>query len=221
MIKNYKDFLLEGINFESVKDKEFWEDYNQLLKKLYNDSNFYPFWEFLEKYENSYLKNLDKEKAYNKLFVYMTNYNRIPKRISFGEYIYMWAHSIRDIKEYHLKNNLPPIDEPIYWLKNEKIKVYRGINSDSDENIEYLEKNDYKSFTLDIEMASRFTQPDWQMGGWVDKEQREGVIIEAEIIPKNIHLYNPEGGEYECVLKGHLKYNTYHYVDRGEIIKTT
>jgi hypothetical protein len=222
MINKFDNYLLESMKFD-LKDENFWNDWNDTLKNtIYNNGNFLSFWDFLDKYSFSYLNKDQIEKAYDKLFVGLHNKNKIPKRITFSEYIYMWSNVIKKIYDFYektdknLANKL--FENPLNFLKNEKVKIYRGISKYRKENLEYVEENQYKSFSLDINIAMNFTQYNWAMRSWKDVNSRNGFILETEIFLKDAHLFSEVGYEHECIMKGRLDYTKKYIVENGKII---
>jgi len=134
-------FILE---FKMYKNKEFWDDVDTLVTQLIENPNFGPFWDFKDKYPNI-IK--DQDDPHDKILVPLHNRNSIRKRISFGQWMWMWMSFIGNIKEYY--NN----DEGFeYWINNTPVTLYRGIYSyydDVKEDLELgLEPTDYKSFTF-------------------------------------------------------------------------
>ena len=205
-------FILE---FKMYKNKEFWNDVNTLVTTLISNGNFSPFWELQDKYPNI-IK--DSDDPHDKILVPLHNRNSIRKRISFGQWMWMWLLFIRDIKDYY--NDDKGFE---YWINNVPVTLYRGVYSyydDVKEDLELeLEPNVYKSFTFKKETAVRFTQSDWAGHGWVNKEDRNGIIYEINILPKDIHIVTNEQHEYEAIVKGPIKYKKYFIVNKGEIVE--
>lgn len=206
-------FILE---FKMYKDTQFWQDVDETVQKLVQDGNFMPFWDLQKKYPDI-LEGA--EEAHDRILIPLHNSNRILKRIKFGEWIWMWLSFIRDIKDkYDDKGN-----GFYWWINNVPVKLYRGVYSYYDESemledLQYgLEKNEYKSFNFDKDIARRFTQSGWVGGSWVNEEQRNGFIYEVEILPKDIHIVTNQQHEQEAVLKGPLNFENYYIVSNGNI----
>lgn len=218
MILSYYNFLNESLDFK-LNNPEFWEDYNIILKTLSIDSNFNCFWIFLEKWSESILNKNEVDGAYDKLFVNPHNRNIIPLKITFSENIYMFAYGWRDIAKFLKKeyDTTPP--NPLEFIKTIPVKIYRGVSSNRYENLEYLTKNKFKSFTLNKDVALSFTQDGRAWGKWKNVNERNGFIIETEILLKDIYIYNEVGGENECIVRGELDYKKIHIVENGEITK--
>lgn len=222
MINKFDNYLLESMKFD-LKDENFWNDFNSTIQTtISNNGDFSSFWNFLDKYSFSYLKKDEIENAYDKLFVGLHNKNKVPKRITFSEYIYMWCYVIREIYDFYNKDEKELankiIDNPLNFLKYQKIKIYRGVSKLRNENLEYVEENHYKSFTLDINIAMNFTQYDWAGRGWKDEKSRNGFILESEIFLKDAHLFSESGYEHECIVKGRLDYTKKYIIENGKII---
>jgi len=202
-------FLLE---YKMHKNKVFWKDADELVNILIENSNFGPFWNFKDKYP-TVIK--DSDEPHDKILVPLHNTNTIRKRISFGQWFWMWMLFIRDIKKYY--DNSKGFD---YWVNNVPVKLYRGVYSYDDvvKDLELnIEANIYRSFTFDKETAIKFTQSDWAGHGWVDKKHRNGIIYEIDILPKDIQIVSNEQHEFEGIVKGPLKYSKYFIVKEGEI----
>lgn len=207
------NYLLE---FRMYKNKQFWQDVDKTVEKLIEDNNFIHFWDLQKKYPDI-LEGADD--AHDRVLIPLHNSNRILKRIKFGEWIWMWLIFIRYIKDIY--------DDKgkgfYWWINNVSVKLYRGLYSYYDEDtmledLQYgLEKNEYKSFTFDKDMAKRFTQSGWGSGAWVDERHRNGIIYEVEILPKNIHIVTNEQGEKEAVLNGPLNFDKYYIVSNNNI----
>jgi hypothetical protein len=216
MILKYNKFLNESLDFK-LNNPEFWEDYKNLLKKLNNQDNFSSYWEFKEKWVGVVLEEKQLENAYNKLYVDLHNKNIIPVGITFSENIYMYAYGWRDITKFLKKEYNINIDDPFDFIKNKSVKIFRGVPKTQYENLEYLSENKFKSFTLDKELAIRFTQLGYVSGSWKDESQKNGFIIETDITLNDIYIYNPEGHEHECIVRGELNYKKIHIVENGKI----
>jgi hypothetical protein len=103
------------------------------------------------------------------------------------------------------------------WYLNGLIKLYRGTQSIPSP----LEKNEFKSFTVDKEMAIKFTQPGWSTpkGSWVYEKQRNGYVAEVEIPVKSVHFFNNVGHEMEAIVKGPVEFSNVYVVKAGKIAK--
>jgi hypothetical protein len=220
MILKYYNFLNESLDFK-LNNPEFWEDYNTILKKLSIDSNFQPFWIFLKKWSNTLLNKNEIENAYNKLFVETHNHNKIPQRITFSENIYMYAINWYNITQFLKRKYNINIDNPIDFIKNKPVKIFRGVSKLRYENLEYLLPNKFKSFTLDIDLAFKFTQIGFAWGEFKDESKQNGFIIETEILLNDIYIYNEAGSEHECIVRGELDYKKIHIVENGKITQSS
>jgi len=218
MITRYSDFILEKIDF-SLQDDEFWADYNDTLKRCINDQ-FGALTEFCQKYYDI----MDEEKidTISDMLADHHNYGRVPKRITLGEQLYILARFIDDIYTFYqnedvtLANKLS--ENPLKFIKEEKIKIYRGQSNYSPDSNESTEGK-MKSFTLDKNIAIRFTQRNWVNRGWIDEKYMNGRIVEAEITLQDIYLFNNAGNELECVVKKNLNYTKNYVVQNGKIVK--
>jgi mRNA-degrading endonuclease HigB of HigAB toxin-antitoxin module len=220
MILNYHDFLNETLDF-NLNNPEFWEDYNNLLKSLNCTKSFYPYWNFIKKWVNSVLDENELEHAHDRLFVELHNHNIIPKNISFSEKIYMYAHGWGDLTIFLKKEYGIEIDNPMDFIKNKSVTIFRGVPKNYYENLEYLAKNKYKSFTLDKNIALRFTQYGFVGGRWKNESEQKGFIIETDIPFNDIYIYNIDGDEHECIVHGELEYKKIHIVENGEITEVS
>jgi hypothetical protein len=129
----------------------------------------------------------------------------------------MFAYGWRDISNFLKKEyNIIPSD-PLNFIKTKPINVYRGVSSNRYENLEYLGENKFKSFSLSKEIALAFTQSGRAWGEWKNENERNGFIIETEILLKDVYIYIETGGEHECIVRGELEYKKIHIVKNGEI----
>jgi hypothetical protein len=220
MVLNYHDFLNENLDFKLNKP-EFWEDYNNLLKSLNCSKSFYPYWGFIEKWKKSVLKEKESDNAHDRLFVDLHNHNIIPKNITFSEKIYMYAHGWGDLTSFLKKKYGTIIDNPLEFIKNDSVIVFRGVPKSFYENLEYLGENKIKSFTLDKDLALRFTQVGFVGGRWKKETEQNGFIIETVIPFNDIYIYNVDGDEHECIIRGELDYKKIHIVENGEITEVS
>lgn len=218
MITKYSDFILEKIDF-NLQDETFWDDYNDMLKKRLNRQ-----YDVLTEFCQKYFDIMDEEKidGISDMLADHHNYGRVPKKITLGEQLYILARFIDDIYIFYQKedstlaNKL--FENPLKFIKEEKIKIYRGQSNYSPDSNESTEGK-MKSFTLDKDIAIRFTQRNWVHRAFVDDRLMNGRIVEAEITLQDIYLFNNVGGELECVLKKNLKYTKNYVVENGKIVK--
>ena len=218
MITKYSNFLLEKIDF-NLQDKKFWDDYNDTLKSILN-RDYNAMSEFCKKYFD--VMDEEKIESVADMLTDHHNYGKIPKKITLGELLYILGRFIDDIHRFYKKEDstlaTKLFENPLKFIKEEKVKIYRrqsNTSPDSNESTEGLTK----SFTLDKDIAIRFTQRNWVNLGWIDEKLMNGRIVEAEICLKDIHLFNDLGGELECVIKGDLKYTKNYFVEHGKIVK--
>jgi len=52
-----------------------------------------------------------------------------------------------------------------------------------------------------------------------NKIERNGYLYELDITPKDIHIVNNEGGEFEAIVKGPISDYKIHVVKEGEIVE--
>lgn len=221
---------------------DFWNDMNRVFKKMLQDKNFAEFWTLEDKYPkfvNAYQNFSDK------FIVPLHNRNVVKKRISLNEKIIMYLKAAIGSwgKPENLLNSIAKYPDLKTWYENAEFTVYRGIpaykeydenatdvdkmwkvNFDSARNLEKIKENmsfetGYRSFTLDIKTAIKFTQANWAGRGWINEKERNGFIFEGKIKVSDVHIFQNEGGEEECVISAPFKCNKYHLVKYGKIMK--
>lgn len=222
------------LEFKIHSDENFWRDVDICVSDIIKDNNFYPFHDLRKKYSDV-IKESDNP---DEFLVILHNKNRIKKQLTFGQWIWMWLLFILDINRNRVKiQNKTYVSKKSYfddkgkgftwWLNNESVTLYRGVPSFIlSDGTEYppdkkpdigLEKNEYRSFTFDFEMALRFTQTGWMQGAWKDEKERNGIIYEIQILPKDIHLVSNLQYEEEAVVKGPINYTNHFIIRKGEI----
>lgn len=220
MIDKFDIFLLEKVG-SKAKSPEFWSDYNEMLKTILSSNNHSSFEDFHIKYKD--VLNDSKLDAIHDKLANMHNTNRIPSKISFGEWCKMWSFGIPDIYKYYLKLD-PTLAEklrnnPVKFMKTIPVKIYRGIPINSKENKDFLDLHTSRSFTLDINRALSFTQIDWLSRGYKNDANRNGYIFETEIKLNDIDIFSNLGDELECIVTGGLRYTKTHIVKNGKIVE--
>lgn len=222
MILNYTNFINESISFKKIKNPQFLTDLNELLKQLIHEHNPNIIDDFYKNHENV-LSPLDYWDGYDLLATHH-NTGRIPKKLNISQQLYTIITAINDIYQFYKNNDQELADkllnDPLFFILNTPVKVYRGIHNMSNDNREILEKGKYKSFTLDFDIALKFTQRSWVYRGFLDINARNGYVLMAEITLSDLYMFNNVGDELECVVKGEKKYIKKFKIKNGKVEET-
>jgi hypothetical protein len=220
------------------KEKDFWHEINRIARILVKDRNFHSFWDLREKYPD-FVRIA--QKFHDDYLIPLHNRNVVKKNISTDLKIYMYLRELSGGLS-NAKTLLKSVSEyPSFedWFNNATIKVYRGVpkSYNKPSGLKDLDKmareNDarklaenaniadgqYKSFTLNIETAVKFTQSNWTSRGWIDKNSRNGWIFAGTIKVSDIHIFSNVGYEEECVIKGPFECTEVYDVVNGEVKK--
>ena len=214
--------LYELKNFQENR-KGFWEDFDYVLK---NEDGLISKLKYLnEKYPTL----VNDDVTFRDKLVDLHNLQKIPKRYSFSNWIYMWLNFLTGYNGLMKKMQIDNIKQ---FMFNQKVTLYRGIpvrkKWDGNkyvmdwENAPKLDSG-YFSFSFKKNIAFAFTQPEWAhvvnyFNPMKNKIERNGYLYELNILPKDIHIVKNEGGEYEALLKGPLTGYKVHIVKEGEIV---
>lgn len=218
-----------------VKDADFWQEIDNVLKTMIKEDNFYAFHSLKDKYPKFY--NL-KTEFHDKALVPLHNTNRVKKRISIEEKIIMYVISMACYGHSKvLRDSYLQYPDFKTWFETAILKVFRGVplrkeykkgdwvgDFKSNNNLELKEDGmtvqpgSFKSFTLDFETAVKFTQQGWAAKSWIRPEERIGYIFEGHIKPCDIHIFQNEGREQESVIKGPFQCDKVHLINKGKII---
>lgn len=230
--------------YEKLKPKvsdEFWNDINDIAKVVIAKKTFGDFWHLRDKYPDF----IERCQNFGDNFVVpLHNKNIIKKNIKLEDKIFMY---IRETVGYgaakHLLSSMSEYPDFKTWFENATLTIYRGIpasynfyeketdpakiakyakqlKEDDDRKIAenmQIEANRFKSYTLNLETAIKFTQPGWASRAWIDVKARRGWVFEGKIKPCDVHIFQNEGGEEECVIKGPFECTTYHNVANGKV----
>ena len=204
-IESQKIFELKGIPWNLLTD---------LSRHVQTTRNYGRVWELKEfpGFENI-------QDIHDKVLIRLHNQNRVMKRIKPQWKILMVLRMIREAyndPEFDGDSlNVNNFDTFKEWYYNGEISIYRGIpcdkklTFDKDESKWICEwdklpditpsNNIFKSFTLDINTATKFTDTRWAHGTFIgkDKTGRNGFILETKIKPVDIHIFNNTGYELE------------------------
>lgn len=90
------------------------------------------------------------------------------------------------------------------WLVSGRFTAFRGEHGDKPKAS--LESS-FGDFTLDRDMAVRFTQDQWATGSFHDDSRRNGFVYAAVVSPSDVWVYNNLGDEHEVVLVGPVAFS--------------
>lgn len=196
-------YIQSNILFESVKIP--WDFLTELMNHVKGTRNWYRVWE-LEGYKG--FENIGD--IHDKVYVKLHNSNIVRKRVKLQWKLVMMLNMIQDM--YAGKDNkndtlnLDKYKSFKEWYYNSIIKIYRGIPMGYDDldisDIDTSEgTNLFKSFSLNKKTAIKFTDNRWAYGTFTggDTSERNGYILETEIRPCDIHIFNNEGHEFEII----------------------
>ena len=212
--------------------KGFWEDFEYAIR----NENVLSVLEYLHE---RYPKIVNDDTEFSDRLVDLHNHQKVPKRYSFTDWVYMWTIFLTFGWNGGLMKKMQ-IDNIKQFMFNQKVTIYRGtpvrkkynpeekkylrnIYVDDWEGSPELDSTRYYSFTFDKDIALTFTQRGWAQivnyfNPMKDKSERNGYLYEIEILPKDIHIVNNKGNEYEALLKGPLSDYKVHIVKEGEIV---
>lgn len=207
--------------FEKFKPTDvFWNDLDACAKQIIVDKNFYPFYEFAKKYPDIEKK---RETFHDGYIVPLHNRNFVKKNVSYELKIIMYLNFLNGWGKSAIADSLKQYPDFRTWFETANLKIYRGVatfgafdEKKIAQNME-VEKGRFGSFTLDFDTAVKFTQPGWAMRAWVDVKSRNGLVFEGNTKPCNVHLFNNESGENECVMAGPYRCATYHKIVEGVV----
>ena len=197
---------------KSSMTPEFWEDVNRICDDiLRTDGNFATYWDLEKKYP--FMKGA-KEFTGDKIRVPLHNRNTVRTLVKPHYHVLLF---IMDWKYLNRDGHNPDRLSIKDWYYTRSLTLYRGVPIGRGALNMGVEVNTYKSATLDLELAMRFTQPGWAGRAWRDTSQRNGWVLVGSIKPCDIHIYSHEGKEHECVLAGEFTFDRALTVQNGEI----
>jgi hypothetical protein len=109
------------------------------------------------------------------------------------------------------------------WLE-EPQTLFRGIPQDSLEvNATVLQDKPFYSFSFLEHAAKRFTSPNYASGAWTPVRQLNGIIVKAEVKPKDFHIYRAfcSDDEMEVIVKSPINVEFYASVKEGKVLKSS
>lgn len=207
-IKLFERFL------DTSSNKTPWDDIESVAKELITSRNWSPVNDLIDK--NPKFKVWHK--AHDNMLAKLSNIGIVPKRVSKEIRAIFLLDLIREC------SSLDDVDMDIdmlkesgfkYWFDNATIKIYRGIPY-----VDKIKEGDisYKSFSLKKEYALKFTNPGWLAREFMPKKEgRNGIIISAEINPKDLWIFNNAGHEYEVISES-PRVTKVEVIKAGEII---
>jgi len=205
-MKHLKDHVRQEL--ENIKDlDEFWHDINKVVKELNNSDNFYAFWSLKKKYPEFVNR---KSIFHDKIIVPLHNHNRVARRIPLLDKIMMYmteSYNAGSLSAKTLIASMKSYPDFKTWFYEADLKIYRGIpkNTLHETDLEKcIQKNEFKSYTLSLEKAILFTKQGWAAKVWTgaDEKKKDGYVFEGTIKPYQVHIFQNEGYEEECVIKG-------------------
>jgi len=196
--------------------KEFWKDFDFAIKNLKG-------LQILDFLHSKYPKIVKDDSDFYDKLISIHNEQKIPKRYSFTDWLYMWILTLQPSWGKNIIDMLNISNFEKFFFK-EKTTLYRGVPArrkyNFDKNIyeidwndvQNLNENKYYSFSFDKKIALQFTQPGWSIVTTMfnpikDVEKRNGFIYELSITPKDIHIVNDVGNEHEAIVKGPIDMN--------------
>ena len=210
----FDDFLNEKIS--KNKMDYFWDVVDRIANILKKTSNKKDFWILREEFPQL---NKTMEDFRDKILVSLHNRNKVKKKTSLEErvifFLYDW-YEINNHYDFSINQNFLSFKD---WFFNDTITVYRGI---PDRHFEVPKMNisegNFISTTMDIKVATKFTQYNWGRRTWRDEKQQNGWILSAEIKPCNVHIFSNISHEFECVIRGSFTFTKAIKVVEGELI---
>ncbi len=190
---------------------------NKVADTMRKSSDFKAYWHLADAFPEFAAGDEDSTDL-NNAVVRLSNHGIIPKRVNNKWKVRMLFEMWRDMhNNVELTSPKGAFDR---WVNDGKITVYRGVpfNKFSKGASTELAANMFGDFSLDRNIAIKFTQTNWATGAWRDEDDRNGYIYVATVTPRDIWMYNVEGSEYEVIVKGPVRYDDALRVVKAKIV---
>jgi hypothetical protein len=222
---NFKQFLIEG----SQPSPEIWRVLDETAELIKKKGYGSPIRELIAKEPMfqavKYGKQVcDTDVLFDRLHKQLQK-NIVIKNLSFAErmilFLCAWSNRLGDGLDGPRFN--PDRLKLSEWVQK-PLTVYRGITKDSYEQLtdkSVLPQGRFYSFTLDKNIAWRFTIPGYAAGHFSKVGNSDGYVVKAEVKPIEFHAYLGliSSDEKEAIISGPVTIEVVERMDSNKLVK--